>query len=92
MKCKQDGSPYSDNCEVWYPDFVFPYITGWSVLDLYKEISEIVEEYLPFNTLIYRSEAGALLRTELVKKSILAPTDEHMSKEQFFQLLMSRKI
>ncbi|MGD1089364.1 MAG: hypothetical protein ABR955_11660, partial [Verrucomicrobiota bacterium] len=51
IRCKDDGSPYSPNCEVWYPGFIYPFVCGREAGDVYKEALKQVANYLPFNTL-----------------------------------------
>jgi hypothetical protein len=37
IRCKDDGTPYSPNCEFWMPGFIYPFITGLSPVEIYKE-------------------------------------------------------
>jgi hypothetical protein len=70
IKYNSSGNPYSWNCELWGPGFVFPYVTGRSASDIYREAAKIVGDYLPFYSLKFRKESSELLVRELMKRGI----------------------
>ncbi len=70
IKYNKSGNPYSWNCELWGPGFIFPYITGRPASEVYREAARVVENYLPFYSLKFRKEASDLLAKELVKRGI----------------------
>jgi hypothetical protein len=71
IKCSNQGSPYSLNCEFWGPGFVFPYVTGRNAREIYLEGIKRVADYLPFLTLRYRKECAALLKKRLSELELL---------------------
>ena len=71
IKCSNQGSPYSLNCEFWGPGFVFPYITGRNAREIYLEGIKRVANHLPFLTLRYRKQCAALLKKKLLELNLL---------------------
>jgi hypothetical protein len=65
-----DRFPYSVNCEIWQPGFIFPYITGLRATEIYNESSKIVEDFFPFYSLKFRKEASTILQKELIMLGI----------------------
>ncbi|HQZ81826.1 MAG TPA: hypothetical protein PLR83_01275 [Pyrinomonadaceae bacterium] len=65
VKRNADGHPYSPNCEVWSPGFIFPYISGLHPNEIYKMALAKVGEYLPFYALAQRETCSTLLAEEL---------------------------
>ncbi|MBS1789373.1 MAG: hypothetical protein JST85_16730 [Acidobacteria bacterium] len=65
MKRNNEGHPYSPNCEVWLPGFIFPFICGLSPTEVYKAALEKVSEFLPFHALPQRRECAELLSAKL---------------------------
>ncbi len=70
IKYNSSGNPYSWNCELWGPGFIFPYVTGRSASDIYREAVKVAGDYLPFYSLKFRKESSELLVKELVKMGI----------------------
>jgi len=70
IKYNSSGNPYSWNCELWGPGFIFPYVTGRSASDIYREAAKVVGDYLPFYSLRFRKESSELLVKELVERGI----------------------
>lgn len=83
VRCKQDGSPYSPNCEVWSPGFVFPYISGLDPNAIYKRALQQVGRHFPFQTLAHRSECAKLLATRLRKLNLVDPTTDRVDPVRF---------
>lgn len=81
-----DHHPYSMNCEFWFPDFIYPYLTGHPAATIYKEAAVLGIKYLPFYSLHYRSQCSELLKEELIKKGI-AKKDGNIIKEEFSKYL-----
>jgi len=70
IKYNSSGNPYSWNCELWGPGFIFPFITGRSASEIYREAAKVAGDYLPFYSLRFRKESSELLVKELVKMGI----------------------
>jgi hypothetical protein len=71
IKCNDQGSPYSLNCEFWGPSFVFPYVTGRNAREIYLEGIKHAADQLPFLTLQYRKQCAALLKKKLAALDLL---------------------
>lgn len=71
MKRNARGQPYSPNCEVWTPGFVFPFISGLHPNDIYKTALARVGEFLPFHALAQRKRCSELLAIELSKLDLV---------------------
>jgi len=71
IKCNNQGSPYSLNCEEWGPGFIFPYISGWSAINIYIKAIKQVSKHLPFKSLKYREQCSSMLKIELEKLGLL---------------------
>jgi hypothetical protein len=82
------GRPYSMNCEVWGPGFVFPYISGKSANDIYKEASKLASKYLPFYSIKFRKECAALLHQELIKMGV-ATAEGKVLADKLFEYIES---
>jgi hypothetical protein len=76
IKYNSTGNPYSWNCELWDPGFIFPFVAGRSASYVYKEAAKIIDNYLPFYSLKYREECSELLITELSKMGLISPQGE----------------
>jgi hypothetical protein len=61
----RDGYPYSPNCEVWSPGFVFPFVCGLDAEGVYRAALKTVGKFLPFHSLTQREQCGKLLADEL---------------------------
>lgn len=72
VKLNRLGQPYSLNCEVWGPGFIFPYITGHEAFELYKLSINKISDYVPFMTLEYKKECSELLTSELRKLDLIS--------------------
>ncbi len=77
MRRNNEGYPYSPNCEIWLPGFIFPFISGLQPKDIYKAAFAKVGEFLPFYALSQRKECAALLTQELNKLGLV---DENTGK------------
>jgi hypothetical protein len=71
IKCDKNEKPYSLNCEVWGPGFVFPYITGRNAREIYQIGIRRAADQLPFLTLKYRQECSRLLIARLGEMGLL---------------------
>jgi hypothetical protein len=71
IKRKRDGQPYTPNCEVWSPGFIYPFIAGFSPNEVYRAALEQVEKFLPFNSLAHRKECAKMLASELKKLNLV---------------------
>jgi hypothetical protein len=88
IRCKDDGTPYSPNCEFWMPGFVYPYITGLSPIDIYKESIKMVKDFMPFYTIKVRKEASQLLKERFVKMGI-SDSEGKIAIDQFFRFVLT---
>lgn len=82
IKCNKDGQPFSLNCEYWGPGFIFPYVTGWSPVAVYRNAYKQVANYFPFMSLRYREECAVLLRERLDEMALL-DSDGTVNPEKF---------
>ncbi|MFN0111361.1 MAG: hypothetical protein ACKVZH_21060 [Blastocatellia bacterium] len=87
MKRNRDGHPYSPNCEVWLPGFVFPFISGLSPMVIYKAALTKVTEFLPFHSLSQREECGLLLKAELHKLGLINGATQKLELDAFQQFV-----
>jgi hypothetical protein len=89
MRKTKDGNPYSFNCEIWLPEFIFPYVTGQSPILVYKESMKLVKEYLPFYTLDenIRKEAASILGNKLRQLGI-ADENGDIDIDKFFDYVV----
>ncbi|MBI4024312.1 MAG: hypothetical protein HY360_04980 [Verrucomicrobia bacterium] len=91
VRCKDDGSPYSPNCEVWYPGFIYPFVCGREANDVYREALKQVGQYLPFNTLTHRAECAALLADELKELGVVSPSTSRIDPQRFQEFISRSK-
>lgn len=71
MKRNNEGHPYSPNCEVWLPGFIFPFISGLPPTEIYKAALARVSEFLPFHALPQRRECAELLSAKLTELGLV---------------------
>ena len=71
IKRNRDGHPFSPNCEVWTPGFIFPFISGLQANEIYKSALATVGDYLPFHALAQREGCAVLLAAELTKLNLV---------------------
>lgn len=83
--------PYSPNCEIWAPGFLYPYITGLSAIEIYKEAGKLVGEYFPFHSLQFRDECSELLKKELSMLGI-CNDDGKIINEAFFNYIVTDSV
>jgi hypothetical protein len=88
IRRKEDGTPYSPNCEFWMPGFVYPYITGLSPRDIYKESIKIVKDFLGFYTIKVREEATQLLKKKFIEME-LSDKEGNIELDRFFNFVLS---
>jgi hypothetical protein len=90
IKCSNQGSPYSLNCEFWGPGFVFPYVTGRNAKEIYLEGIKRVADHLPFLTLRYRKECAVLLKKKLAALNLL-DSNGKLSPVRFLEFSCAEK-
>lgn len=83
VRFQADGSPYSPNCEVWYPGFIYPFVCGREASEVYKEALKQVSNYLPFNTLKHEAECAKILVEELKKLGLVSPETGRIDPQKF---------
>jgi hypothetical protein len=71
LKRNTAGQPYSPNCEVWSPGFIFPFISGLHPNEVYQAALAQVGKYLPFHALAQREGCAVLLSAELTKLGLV---------------------
>lgn len=86
MRYNVDHFPYSVNCEIWQPGFLYPYVTGRTATMIYAEASKLVEDYFPFYSLKFRRESSDSLKKELIKLGI-ANKEGKIIKEELFKYI-----
>jgi hypothetical protein len=84
--------PYSMNCEIWSPGFLFPYITGHSAIYIYRQAKELINEFFTFYSLQFRTECSELLKNELIKLGIVANSGKIINDAFFEYLVHESKI
>lgn len=87
IRYMSQGQPYSMNCEIWMPGFIYPYITGISPTDIYKESIKMVGDFMPFYSLKVRNDATVLLREYFFKKGI-SDAEGNMYLERYFSFIL----
>jgi len=90
VKCNNEGSPYSLNCEYWGPGFVFPYVTGRNAREIYLQGIKRVAEHLPFLSLEHRKVCSELLKKRLGELGLLDCTG-NISPEKFLEFSCAGK-
>jgi hypothetical protein len=83
IKHNREGHPYSPNCEVWTPGFIFPYISGVPATEIYKRGLEKVGEYLPFHALAQREGCAVLLASQLKDLNLVDINTGRINPEKF---------
>jgi len=86
-KADKSGKAYSLNCEFWGPGFIFPYITGLEAIEIYITAIRRVSNYLPFMTIIFKTECSVLLRKELEKLDLL-DDDNRIDKHKYLKFIV----
>ncbi len=71
IKTNRLGQPYSLNCEIWGPGFIFPYLTGRNAFEIYLLAIKEVANYLPFMTIKLRKQCSELLKKRLEEIDML---------------------
>jgi hypothetical protein len=91
VRRNRDGYPYSPNCEVWSPGFVFPYVCGLDAEDVYRSALQTVGKFLPFHTLAQRKKCGKLLAEELTNLDLVDPKAKRLDPLKFQKFVTERK-
>ena len=91
VRRNRDGYPYSPNCEVWSPGFVFPYVCGLEAEDVYRAALQTVGEFLPFHSLSQRQKCGKMLATELKKLELVNTENGRLDSLKFQQFVTQRR-
>jgi len=89
IKCTQTGSPYSLNCEIWGPGFVYPYLTGRDAIEVYLQAIKRVAGHLPFMTIKNREKCSRLLKAKLKGLGLLDASGKVQPKK--FMLFINRR-
>jgi hypothetical protein len=91
IRRNRDGYPYSPNCEVWSPGFVFPYICGLDAEVVYHAALRQVGGFLPFHSLTQRKKCGAMLAEELRRLALVNETTGRLDPLKFQQFVTERR-
>lgn len=91
MKRNRDGHPYSANCEVWSPGFVFPFVSGLDAEAVYRAALQQVGKFLPFHTLANRKQCGVLLAEKLQILKLVNETTGRLDPLKFQQFITERR-
>jgi hypothetical protein len=83
MRRNNEGHPYSPNCEIWLPGFIFPFISGLYPNEIYKAALAKVGEFLPFYSLPLREECAELLTKELSKLGLVNEETATIDPQRF---------
>jgi hypothetical protein len=87
----RDGYPYSPNCEIWSPGFVFPYICGLDAEGVYRAALQTVGDFLPFHSLSQREKCGKMLAAELKKLKLVNAETGRLDPLKFQQFITQRR-
>jgi len=90
VKCNNEGSPYSLNCEYWGPGFVFPYVTGRSAREIYLQGIKRVSQHLPFLSIKHRKVCSELLKERLSDLGLLK-ANGNIDAEEFLKFSCAEK-
>jgi len=90
IRCNNEGSPYSLNCEFWGPGFVFPYVTGRNAKEIYLLGIKRVADHLPFFSLEHRKQCSVLLKKRLTELDLL-DSKGRISAEKFLEFSCEQK-
>lgn len=91
IRHNRDGYPYSPNCEVWSPGFIFPYISGLEAQTVYREALRKVGSYLPFYSVTLRKQCGKLLADELKHRNLVSTKTGRLDAEKFLAFVSEKK-
>ena len=91
VRRNRDGYPYSPNCEVWSPGFVFPYICGLNAEEVYRAALQTIGYFLPFHSLDQRRKCGKMLATELKKLGLVDAETGRLDSLKFQQFVTQRR-
>jgi hypothetical protein len=92
VRRNREGYPYSPNCEIWSPGFVFPYSCGLEAEAVYHAALQQVGTFLPFHTFAQRKKCGAMLAGELRKLALVNETTDRLDPLKFQQFITERRI
>lgn len=91
MKRNRDGHPYSANCEVWSPGFVFPFVAGLNAEAVYRVALQQIGTYLPFHTLANRRDCGRRLADKLRSLNLVSQTTDRIDPLRFQEFVTERR-
>jgi hypothetical protein len=91
MKRNRDGHPYSANCEVWSPGFVFPFVSGRDAEAVYRAALQQVGTFLPFHSLAERTTCGQLLSDKLRALGLVKQSTGRLDPLKFQAFVTERK-
>ena len=91
VRRNRDGHPYSPNCEVWSPGFVFPYVCGLDAEEVYRAALQTVGLFLPFHSLKLRKQCGKMIAAELKKLKLVNMETGRLDPLKFQQFVTQRK-
>ena len=91
VRRNRDGYPYSPNCEVWSPGFVFPFVCGLDAEDVYRTALQTVGKFLPFHSLAQREKCGKLLADELTTLKLIDPKTGRLDPLKFQRFVTQRR-
>lgn len=91
VRRNRDGHPYSPNCEVWGPGFIFPFISGLEAQNVYKSALQTVGQFFPFRSLSQRKLCGGLLANELKKLGLVNRRTNRIDSQKFQKFICKKK-
>ncbi|MGA2802456.1 MAG: hypothetical protein ABSE97_08845 [Verrucomicrobiota bacterium] len=91
VRRNRDGYPYSPNCEVWSPGFVFPYVCGLDAEEVYRVALQTVGQFLPFHSLSQREKCGKMLAEELKNLKLVAAKTGRLDPLKFQRFVTQRR-
>jgi hypothetical protein len=91
VRRNRDGYPYSPNCEVWSPGFVFPYVCGLDAEEVYRVALQTVGQFLPFHSLSQREKCGKMLAEELKNLKLVDTKTDRLDPLKFQKFVTQRR-
>jgi hypothetical protein len=91
VRRNRDGYPYSPNCEVWSPGFVFPFVCGLDAEEVYRSALQTVGKFLPFHSLAQREKCGKLLADELKELKLVDAKTGRLDPLKFQRFVTQRR-
>ena len=91
IRYTRSGEPYSENCECWEPGFIFPYVCGWSPIEVYKLASQRIAAHMPFYSLRHQALCARLLG-ERLKQLGLVTVEGKLDRDKYLEFILTEGV